>query len=173
MKTVLDVLLLYLPAFIANGTPVVFVAIPWVKKHNMPVLPRLLGTHKTWMGLASGIAMGAVTGWILHVISLPDSTASQMYDDAGFSLFFGALLGLGALLGDAGKSLFKRTLGIPPGGWLPILDAIDYVVGALIIALPFHIPTVTEGVILLALGWLLSAASNLTSYKLGIKRVWY
>jgi CDP-2,3-bis-(O-geranylgeranyl)-sn-glycerol synthase len=170
---IFDILLLYLPAFIANATPLLIIKLPWVKKHNAPVWTAKLGAHKTWMGLGGGVVAGALCGGLLHAFLPESNPAEPFYDDLPFALFFGALLGLGALLGDAAKSMLKRKLGIAPGGWLPILDAIDYTVGALIVALPFHVPMWTEALILLALGWLLSTLSNLFSYWVGLKRVWY
>ena len=46
------------------------------------------------------------------------------------------LIPLGALLGDLTGAFIKRRLGIQPGGLLPIVDQIDFVVGAVVFSLP-------------------------------------
>ncbi|MCX6644014.1 MAG: CDP-archaeol synthase, partial [Candidatus Bathyarchaeota archaeon] len=41
-----------------------------------------------------------------------------------------------ALLGDLTGAFIKRRLGIPPGGLLPIVDQVDFVVGATVFSIP-------------------------------------
>ena len=59
---------------------------------------RLLGRHKTWRGLASGVAAGAILGWWL-----------------GLGPVVGAGIGGAALAGDALSSAIKRRLDRRPG----------------------------------------------------------
>lgn len=66
---------------------------------------RLLGSHKTWRGLAAGVLAGAVVGTAL-----------------GFGAWSGALAGSLAIAGDAVSSFAKRRLHTRPGAWVPFLD---------------------------------------------------
>lgn len=65
----------------------------------------LLGPHKTWRGLAGGVAMGAFLGWLL-----------------GFSWRTGALSGFLSMLGDLLSSFVKRRMDRPSGSVVPVLD---------------------------------------------------
>jgi CDP-2,3-bis-(O-geranylgeranyl)-sn-glycerol synthase len=62
-------------------------------------------------------------------VGLSESTAFH------YPLTFGLLLSLGALFGDLGGAFIKRRLGIPPGNLLPVVDQVDFVVGALFFSL--------------------------------------
>ena len=53
-----------------------------------------------------------------------------------FPVLFALLIPLGALLGDLTGAFIKRRIGIAPGGLLPIVDQIDFVVGAVVFSLP-------------------------------------
>lgn len=165
----LDTFLLYLPAFLANAAPVVWMRVPWVRAHNAPICPALFGGNKTWQGLIGGIVVGALCGGVLGMVGVGGVLYARPIAAAGY----GALLGFGALTGDAMKSAVKRRMGIPPGGRLPVLDNVDYGIGALLVLLPFHVPTVHAVVLVLFLAWFLSIVSNLTAYALGLKAVWY
>ena len=83
---------------------------------------RIFGDHKTWAGFFSGVIVAAFVGFFLSKLYWPfDFSAVQ----------WSALAGIGALIGDAVKSFFKRRVGIKSGKpWIPF-DQIDYTVGAL------------------------------------------
>ena len=53
-----------------------------------------------------------------------------------YPVMFAVLIPLGALLGDLTGAFIKRRLSIAPGGLLPVVDQIDFVVGAVVFALP-------------------------------------
>ena len=58
------------------------------------------------------------------------------YDDISIWMI-GSLMGLGALLGDAVESFFKRQAGVSPGeSWVPF-DQLDYIAGGLLLTLPW------------------------------------
>lgn len=57
----------------------------------------------------------------------------------GYPVIFGFLLSLGALVGDLVGAFIKRRLNIPPGGLLPIVDQVDFIVGAIVFSLPFSV----------------------------------
>ncbi len=93
---------------------------------------QILGNHKTFRGFFSGLIIGSLIGFAETLV-------------VGYPFFLGVVSSLGALLGDLAGAFAKRRLGIAPGGLLPIVDQVDFVVGAVLLSLPF-----SEGV----LSWL-------------------
>jgi CDP-2,3-bis-(O-geranylgeranyl)-sn-glycerol synthase len=150
--SLLAVLYFLLPAAVANIMPVIikrlcvcgFLATPMDFNLRLRGKP-LLGKHKTWRGLVAGVVGGiAVAG--LQALIAP--TPLDLVDYHASWLIVGTLLGLGALLGDSLKSLFKRRVGIVEGSpWVPF-DQIDFTIGALALAAPLAWP-----------GWPLAMAS--------------
>jgi CDP-archaeol synthase len=72
---------------------------------TLPDGRRLLGSHKTWRGLAAGIAGCTLAAGL---------TGLHGWTGAGFAAL--------SLLGDTLSSLLKRRLGVAPGEDLPLLD---------------------------------------------------
>jgi CDP-2,3-bis-(O-geranylgeranyl)-sn-glycerol synthase len=118
----------------------------------------------------SAILAGALVFWLQHEIILHWTwlaNVCEQYDDyANLPWILGALLGAGAIGGDAVKSFFKRRVGVPAGhSWMPF-DQLDYIVGAIVVSLPFTILPITVYIWMLVfwfgvhvgstyLGWLL------------------
>lgn len=127
--SLLSALYLLLPAAVANMTPVIFARVPFLATpvdFNFTIGGRrLFGANKTWRGLISGVLTGAITAVIQNQFFNIDFFANPA--------IFGALLGLGALLGDLLSSAFKRRLNIAPGQAFYIIDQINWVVPALIV----------------------------------------
>lgn len=131
-------LYLMIPAYVANMTP------PLLKEARFLDYPidmglkfknkRIFGSNKTLRGLIAGTLTGTAAFWIQkEIFFLTKGFAIINYDN--FSLFLGALLSLGALMGDCAESFFKRQRDHPPGTpWIP-WDQIDFVIGALILSL--------------------------------------
>ena len=136
------VFLLFLPAGIANMTPVLANKVPILKKWNTPLDfgkqyrgKRVFGTNKTWRGLATGMVMAGVvallTQWFF--VNRYESIFTVNWE----SFLFGAWVGAGALLGDAVESFFKRQHGVASGNsWFPF-DQTDYIIGGVLFMLPF------------------------------------
>lgn len=104
---------------------------------------RWLGDHKTWRGLVFGI-IGAEMIYLLQV-----QVFGQLYTTPWW---FGGLLGLGALAGDAIKSFFKRRAGVKSGqSWFP-WDQIDWIIGLVAVSVFWNILGVAEIIILLIIG---------------------
>jgi CDP-2,3-bis-(O-geranylgeranyl)-sn-glycerol synthase len=105
---------------------------------------------------------------------LPNYTeVYNLYNSLAWSMLFGGILGAGALMGDLIKSFFKRRLGIKPGTMFQPWDGIDYVIGAMIVALPWY-NTHFYGIIFLCLiGPALSLLMNTLAYFIGWKERWY
>lgn len=136
----------FLPAGLANAAPVLFNKIPLLARFDAPLdgdrrfrgRP-IFGANKRWRGLIGGTIVGAVVGFLqlaltsifpwLHEISGPIDYSSPT------PLLLGALLGFGALIGDALESFFKRQLNVKPGhAWFPF-DQLDYILGGILLSL--------------------------------------
>jgi CDP-2,3-bis-(O-geranylgeranyl)-sn-glycerol synthase len=84
----------------------------------------------------------------------------------------GALLGLGAGLGDAVKSFFKRRRDIAPGGsWLGF-DQLDFMLGAYVCVSPILVPPLVETIAILPVIFVGSIATTTIGYWLGWKEAW-
>jgi len=111
----LETIYIYLPAYIANSTPVILTG--WGSLDGDTKFidgEPILGNHKTVRGTLSGIIAGTLTG-ILQ---------GQPYR--------GALMAIGAILGDLIVSFIKRRLKLPPGAMFPIADQMSFIVLAVI-----------------------------------------
>lgn len=129
----LQLLYFMAPAYLANMAP------PFIRfwhGWNPPIHVRALGSHKTVLGFAVGVLTAVLCtagqAWLAQPW-LPTDFALVDYRDW---LLLGLGFGVGALGGDALKSLFKRRLGFAPGQrWLPF-DQLDFVVGSLLLVAP-------------------------------------
>jgi CDP-2,3-bis-(O-geranylgeranyl)-sn-glycerol synthase len=81
---------------------------------------RIFGKNKTFRGFFFGLLIGVLVGIVETVLF-------------GYPVLFGLLSSLGALSGDLAGAFLKRRLDIAPGGLLPVVDQIDFVVGALVV----------------------------------------
>jgi len=165
----------FLPAFIANAVPVLLPHIPYLKHWHQPIAEKHLGKNKTWRGLVMGTLAAVLVAWLQYELGELGILSGLRILRLGFAESFitGFLLGFGALFGDAVKSFFKRRMGIAPGRAWPVIDGIDYMVGAIIFVSPFYVPSFMEIIILLVIGPLASLAANLFSYVVGWKNVWW
>ena len=82
-------------------------------------------------------------------------------------------LGGGALIGDACGSFIKRRLKLERGKPAPILDQLDFVVGALVFASLIVVIPVEIIVVILVISVFLHLGANIIAYLLGMKNVWY
>jgi len=141
---ILFALWFFLPAGMANVTPVILAKAPVLKHWNAPIDmgrswrgKRIFGDHKTWRGLATGIIAGTLVLW-LQVALFESGGWVQAFSPLNYSevsiLGLGILLSFGALSGDAGKSFFKRRANVPSGrSWFPF-DQLDYIAGGLLLS---------------------------------------
>ena len=153
---------LMLPAYFANIAPVI------VKKMDLFAYPidfgkqinnkPVLGKNKTFRGLIFGIVFAVVVAYLQFLLYSLDSFKGISFISYQNWLFFGFLMGFGALTGDLVKSFFKRRLGIKPGEKFIPFDQIDFVVGALVFIMPIF--NVTLGIFVISL--LVSFAGHIT-----------
>ena len=136
MDFIIKIFWLFIPAGVANMSPVLFRWVPFgagavdfgKKIKNKPIL----GPHKTFRGFLAGIISAILVVYVQTIIYPLTTSLSLINYSETNALKLGFLLGTGALVGDAIKSFFKRRIGVPPGKpWVPF-DQIDWIVGALI-----------------------------------------
>jgi len=134
---------------------------------------RLLGDGKTWRGTVLGTACGLVLALVLNRcnrrvagvvgISLPRFGRSAL------------TLSFGAMIGDIVASFYKRQSGRERGAPVPVLDQLDFVLGALSLTAlvsPAWFRRVFRPAVLLVvlvLTPLLHLGTNLAAYALGLK----
>lgn len=118
---------------------------------------RVLGNHKTFRGFFSGLLAGGMAG----------AVCSYVFSTNLLTVAIPA--SLGALLGDLAGAFVKRRLKIKPGGPLPVLDQLDFVVGALILVSLFSPISLPVVLILLLVTPPIHFLTNLGAYALGLK----
>jgi CDP-2,3-bis-(O-geranylgeranyl)-sn-glycerol synthase len=175
---VLQVLYFFLPAYLANMSPVLVK--PWFRALARPIDggrtlhgKRVFGDHKTWRGLLAGIVAGVVT-YELQRVAYEGGSLSDLalIDYSGHPIAPGLLMGLGAGVGDSVKSFFKRRAGIEPGASWPVFDQLDFFVGAYLFVLPIFAPSLWLTLITLPVVLIGNIASEIVGYLLGFKETW-
>ncbi|MGQ9507002.1 MAG: CDP-2,3-bis-(O-geranylgeranyl)-sn-glycerol synthase [Candidatus Bathycorpusculaceae bacterium] len=145
------------PAYCANAIPVVTgggYPIDFGKKFfdGKPIL----GKNKTFRGFFSGLIVGTAVGLLESILfHYPTS--------------FGLLLSLGALFGDLAGAFIKRRLGMAPGDLLPIVDQVDFIVGAILFSLPLSLLDLNLAITVLIITPPIHLLTNFAAYKLGLK----
>lgn len=145
MEMILFALWFFLPAGYANVVPVFAAHMPLLKKLSQPLDfnshfrgKRLFGNNKTWRGLILGVAVATLTIYLQRYLYgqsewIREISRGVDYQSVNIWLL-GPLLGVGALLGDAIESFFKRQAGVAPGAqWFPF-DQTDYIAGGLLLS---------------------------------------
>ena len=162
MHSALFFILVYLPALVANGSATLI-----ARGHPIDFGRvfldgrRLLGDGKTIEGFALGVLYSMS-------VSLTEACASGLPSIA----FYGLVAGIGALLGDMLGSFIKRRLGFERGEHVPLLDQLDFLLGAYILtSVAGYVPPPLYALTFAALVYLLHRATNIAAYKLGIKHV--
>jgi CDP-2,3-bis-(O-geranylgeranyl)-sn-glycerol synthase len=146
------------PAYCANAAPVlVGGGFPMDFGKYFFDGKRVFGNNKTFRGFFFGLAIGVGVGLVEWII----------FD---YPLLFSLLTPLGALLGDLTAAFLKRRLGIAPGGLFPIVDQIDFVVGAIVFALPLAMIYWQLAVVILIITPPIHLLTNLGAYVLKLKK---
>jgi len=152
-----------IPTYVANSTPVVLGGgAPIDRGREFVDGRRLLGTNKTVKGFAYGLLFGSVAG-------LAEAILFRNY----LLVLAGILASLGALLGDLFGAFLKRRLDILPGHPLPVVDQLDFILGALILTSPLLNVTMGAVLILVIATVPIHLLSNVVAYMLRLKkRLW-
>ena len=145
------------PAYCANAAPVLAGGgLPLDFGKNFYDGKRVFGKNKTFRGFFFGLAIGILVGLVEYVV----------FD---YSLLFSVLSPLGALTGDLAGAFLKRRVGIPPGGLLPVIDQIDFVVGAIVFSLPVMTIPIELAAAVLLITPPIHLFTNFVAYKLKLK----
>jgi CDP-2,3-bis-(O-geranylgeranyl)-sn-glycerol synthase len=168
LNETLQLFILILPAMVANGSPVVVVR---RIKHRHPIDRgivwrdgrRLLGDGKTIEGFFAGLAAAVIMG-VIEAVFLRDPNLIPL----------SFLAGLGALIGDIVGSFIKRRAGLESGEHAPLLDQLDFYVGALLaLWLAGSHFSLTAATVLAPIVYGLHRLTNWLAYKAGLKSVPY
>lgn len=162
------------PAYVPNNAAVLFGGGPPIDGGRTWGGRRVLGDGKTWRGTAAGWATGILFALVLNRLASPAGDALGV---ALPTFPLGAMLALplGAMVGDIGASFLKRRSGRERGAPFPGLDQLDFVVGALglaVVAAPtWFTDTFTLAVlgVIVVLTPVLHITTNGIAYALGLK----
>jgi len=147
-----------LPIYCTNGAPVIFGGgRPIDFGRRFADGERVLGDHKTFRGFFSGLIIGATVGLI----------CSYLFSRNLLPL--AVLASLGALAGDIAGAFVKRRLRIKPGGSLPVVDQLDFVLGAILVVSLFSAISLPVVLILLLVTPPIHFLTNVGAYLLGLK----
>ncbi len=122
----------FLPALVANSSPLILRNL--LKNYEFTPIDfnkvlsdseRVLGSNKSWEGLAAGVCGGMLVG-TSYVFLLGSSTW----------IIYSFLMSVGAMLGDLLNSFIKRRLKIKPGDPFIPLDQLTFLYGAYLLAMP-------------------------------------
>jgi CDP-2,3-bis-(O-geranylgeranyl)-sn-glycerol synthase len=154
---VITALELIFPAYCANAAPVLAGGgLPLDFGKNFVDGRRVFGTNKTFRGFFFGLAIGILVGMVELFLF-------------GYPVLFVFLSPLGALVGDLTGAFLKRRLNIPPGGLLPVVDQVDFVIGALVFTLPLQIISLEVAIAMLIITPPIHLLTNFAAYKLKLK----
>ncbi|MEM3227542.1 MAG: CDP-2,3-bis-(O-geranylgeranyl)-sn-glycerol synthase [Candidatus Micrarchaeaceae archaeon] len=148
-----------LPAYVANGAPVLFGGGRPLDNGRKLHGKRVFGDNKTVRGTASAL----VSGFIIGALEFP-----FLHYMVAISL----LLSIGTVFGDLLGSFIKRRLDLKPGASLPVLDQYGFFLFALVFAFPLgHIPNVYGLTFLVVLTGVLHVLTNVLAHAMKLKKV--
>lgn len=173
---------LMLPAYLANpfaallggGTPIDM-------GKNFSDNKRILGDGKTYRGFVLGSVCGATVGFIQILIAPYIAPYLSGYIDPQLFMHTSYLalltMPVGGLLGDMTKSFFKRRMGFERGAMMPLVDQLDFVIGAWALTYIADPAWITGNftwqimITILVITPLLHLATNFIGFKIGKKDV--
>jgi len=164
MESVLFSILIYplifiLPAWVANGAPVVFGGGAPLDFNKKFMGKPLFGKHKTIRGTISGLC----SGFIIALIEYP------LFSNL---LLTGIMLSVGTIFGDLAGSFIKRRISIKEGSNVPLMDQYMFLIFAFLFALPFgNFPDPAGILVIVVLTGILHRITNLLAYIARIKKV--
>ena len=158
-----EIILFILPAYVANGSPVLFGGgKPLDFGRKFIDGRRIFGDNKTIRGFVFGVLAGVLTGFILYLMFFK----FNKYLCLAFSQ------SIGAHIGDLFGSFVKRRFDLKPGQSAPVLDQLGFLIFAFLTmyAVCGSIPlSMLEITILIILTLVLHPLTNLGAYILKLK----
>jgi hypothetical protein len=137
---------------------------------------RLFGDNKTWRGalfMVAGPTLAAVllTRWPAYRDALPDAVSGAS------PVLWGALVGLGVVVGELPNSFLKRRLDIAPGtqrrggtgAALIVLDQADLVPGVWLCLAPVYALPVLTALVAFAIVAVIHLAINVIGFAIGAR----
>jgi CDP-2,3-bis-(O-geranylgeranyl)-sn-glycerol synthase len=157
-QLIIEALKFIFPAYCANAVPVLVGGGKSIDLgKTLPDGRPIFGKNKTYRGFFAGLAIGTVTGL----------AETEVF---GYPIMFGFIVSLGALVGDLTGAFLKRRLNIPPGGLLPVVDQIDFILGAILFSIPLSLARSWELIVtVLLLTPPIHLITNYVAYKLRLK----
>ena len=147
-----------IPAYVANSTPIILGGGKAIDLGGRFIDgERIFGPNKTIRGFISGLALGSAVGIFEELV------VSQGMIERSF------LISLGALSGDLICAFIKRRLKFPPGFPLPLMDQLDFILGALLFSYPIYGFNSNAAFIVLLLTPPIHLATNMVAYVLRLK----
>ena len=155
---IVEALKFIFPAYCANAVPVIAGGgRPMDFGKNFFDGKPVFGKNKTFRGFFFGLAVGVFVGLVESLVF-------------SYPVPFSVLSPLGALCGDLAAAFLKRRLGIAPGGLLPIVDQVDFVIGAILFSLPLTIIYWELAVAVIIITPPIHLLTNFLAYKLKLKK---
>lgn len=164
---------LFIPAYVANGAPVLLGGGCPVDLGKRFIDGRkLLGNSKTVRGLIAGIITGFAAGAVLGVWH----THLFLFNDRICYALAGLLEGVGAMVGDMTGSFIKRRLNLKEGDPAPIMDELGFLIMATVFLFPilsqltFTIEVIHYFLVLI-ITYVLHKSTNFLANRIGLKKV--
>ena len=162
MTGIIETALLFIgPSYVANAAPLVFGGgRPLDADRRFIDGHPIFGAHKTVRGLVAGILAGSLVGF------------GESFIEPRLALA-GLAISLGAVLGDLLGAFVKRRLDMKPGRLFPVVDQLDFVLGALVISYPLFPMSLVSVLIVVVVTPPIHLATNLGAYLLGLKKTYW
>ncbi len=162
-----------LPAYIANLFPPLARGVwPIDRGKNFIDGRRILGDGKTFEGFGLGVFVGTLFGALEAYLYPQLNAIAQSYgaELSYMNLTIGFMIALGALVGDLAGSFIKRRRGMKRGADAPLLDQLNFVVGAVVFSYFLTKITLTMMIIMFIMTPILHRLFNILGHKLKLKR---
>jgi CDP-2,3-bis-(O-geranylgeranyl)-sn-glycerol synthase len=174
ISAIINAVWILIPVYAANGFPVLSRGkrpIDFGKKFSDG--ERIFGDGKTWEGLLAGLIAGTLYGCLLWLLY---PYANFLAIQNGFEIlyinpFIGFILSLGALLGDLIGSFIKRRLKMTRGEDAPLLDQENFILGAVLLSLPFIKISLEMFIIMILFTPIIHRFANISGYLIKMKSV--
>jgi CDP-2,3-bis-(O-geranylgeranyl)-sn-glycerol synthase len=178
---ILSCIYFFLPAFIANAFPPIANTFNIFNSLNKPVdggrmingMP-VLGSHKTWRGVACELIICTLlTPFLIFINNYYDLSIYQNIDLDINNIngwLLGLLLSVGIIAGDVGFAFLKRRLKLRPGVAFVPFDQTNYVIGAFVFVQPLVRLSLEFWLVLFLLTFLIHILFNRIGYNLGLHK---
>ena len=173
IKELVFALWILIPAYAANGFPPLAKGIyPIDFGKNFIDGRRWLGKGKTFKGFFFGVAMGVLLGALESYLYITQSGFENIFGlkFPTMNLTIAFLISFGALFGDLCGSFIKRRMGMESGADAPLLDQLNFVVGALVFSYWFTEISIWMILIMIIITPILHRLASIIGYKLKIKK---